>query len=75
MGMVDQKIQAHPFLHSSQGALHASKVQSHNNYHASPLCCKIFHDMSEYKQGLLSFDANFSSFLLAESPPRDLQKK
>ena len=30
---------------------------------------------SEYKQGLLSFDANFSSFLLAESPPRDLQKK
>lgn len=27
--MVDPKIQAYPFLHSSQGALHASKVQSH----------------------------------------------
>ena len=29
MGMVDQKIQAYPLLHSSQVALHASKAQSH----------------------------------------------
>ena len=72
MGMVDQKIQAYPLLHSSQGALHASKVQSHimlaHNAAKSSMT-------SEYKQGLLSFDANFSSFLLAESSPRDLQIK
>ena len=29
MGMVDQKSQAYSLLHSSQGALYASKVQSH----------------------------------------------
>ena len=69
MGMVDQKIQAYPLLHSSQGVLYASKVQSH----AGPQCCKIFHHVCEYKQGLFSFEAKFFFLSLAESPSRDLK--